>query len=462
MRTPSTSDLVHAEANKAYDKLAVISDNIEALREIYNVIFDLQEWLRQKLKDYISIDVDQSIDSVKSFNKEPRLIGAKYYSSLDALENIGRTYATYIDGNPALCFEVTRTEPSSNSNLTNDVVYTDKAYLIFNEDTKKFHLDIPPTIGTDDYSSVRVDYLNQRLSELQLDSSQEIQAAIDAIEFDDTPTDGSSNPVTSDGIYHFIMNLLPTYGPVEDGATNPCTGHTIYWAIQDAIAGLPTSGSSTYTLPIASDTLLGGIKVGDYLVIDSSTGVLSVDYGALLAQLRRDLGLTAISDTPFDYVSVSFSQLHSNIAGIVNSGYSLMKGQTGTGNSYLNPIAYIGAVGANGELTGSTNSTNYGVRLYTSGMSDQETNACIVTCKNTSTNTTKRYLPIRTVIVYNGVRHSNGGTEAGGLYWQSVQVRVWYRDYTYTLTAEDITDINSEANTFAASLSLGVDTGDIS
>ena len=34
MRCPSTSDLVHAQANHAYDKLAVISDNIEALQAI--------------------------------------------------------------------------------------------------------------------------------------------------------------------------------------------------------------------------------------------------------------------------------------------------------------------------------------------------------------------------------------------------------------------------------------------
>ena len=206
---------------------------------------------------------------------------------------------------------------------------------------------------------------------------------------------------------------------------------------------------------------MGGIKVGDYLVINNS-GVLSVDYDALLLQLRRDIGLTAISDDPFDYVSTGFSQLHSSIASKVNSGYSLMKGQTGTGNSYLNPIAYIGAVGANGELTGSTNTDNYGVRLYTSSMSGQEMNACRVTCKNTSTNISKTYLPLRTVIVYNGVRHSSGVTEQGGLYWQNVQVRVWYRDITYTLTAEDIAAINNEANTFAASLTLGVDTGDIS
>lgn len=289
------------------------------------------------------------------------------------------------------------------------------------------------------------------------------------MDFDDTPTDGSSNPVTSDGIYHFVHDLLPEYGEVEEDSQNPCTGDTIYKYITKVlnkiIGGEDPDPQDPVEipeieLPVASKQQLGIMQVGEYLSVLS--GLVSVDYESLLAQLRIDLGLTAISDAPYGYVSTGFSQLHSNITSIVNSGYSLMKGRTGTGNNYLNPIAYIGAVGANGELTGSTNTTNYGVRLYTSGMSDQETNACIVTCKNTSTNITKRYLPIRTVIVYNGVRHSSGGSEAGGLYWQSVAVRVWYRDYTYTLTAEDITSINNAANTFAGSLSLGVDSGDIS
>jgi hypothetical protein len=455
MRTPSTSDLVHAEANKAYDKLAVISDNIEALREIYDVIFDLQEWLRQKLKDYISIDVDQSIDSVKSFNKEPRLIGAKYYSNLDALENIGRTYATYIDGNPALCFEVTRTEPSSNSNLTNDIVYTDKAYLIFNEDTKKFHLDIPPTIGTDDYSSVRVDYLNQRLSELQLVSSQEIQAAIDAIEFDDTPTDGSSNPVRSNGIYHFIMNLLPTYGPVADEAENPCTGHTIYWAIQDAIAGLSPSGSA-YTLPIASDERLGGIKVGDYLTINAN-GVLSVDIDAI----KYSLGLTSFNDENIGYVSASFDQLFSgapsgsDTTAWSSSNTSLLGDCIGAGNSFLEPQILI-SVANNGEYN---RFKNFG----TTGNSIIKHAVNIATrfyCTNKTTQVVKSYVPLRTVIIYNGIRHPNGGTEMVGIYWQNVEIRAWYKAYNYSLTAEDISAVNADANAFAASLQLGYDTGE--
>lgn len=454
MRTPSTSDLVHRESNHSYDKLAVISDNIEALREIYNVIFDIQEWLRQKLKDYVSIDVDQSIDSVKSFNQEPRFIGAKYYSNLDALENIGRTYATYIDGNPALCFEVTRTEPSSNSNLTNDVVYTDKAYLIFNEDTKKFHLDIPPTIGTDDYSSVRVDYLNQRLSELQLDASQEIEAALAALEFDDTPTDGSSNPVTSDGIYHFIMNLLPTYGPVADEAENPCTGHTIYWAIQDAIAGL--SSGTEYTLPHASDERLGGIKVGDYLTINAN-GVLSVDIDAI----KYSLGLTSFNDENIDYVSASFDQLYSgapsgsDLTAWSSSNTSLLGDCIGAGNSFLEPQLLI-SVGNNGEYM---RLKNFG----TTGNSIIKHPVNIATrfyCTNKTTQVVKSYVPLRTVIVYNGIRTSGGGTEPGGIYWKNVEIRAWYKAYDYTLTAEDIAAVNADANAFAASLQLGYDTGE--
>ena len=37
-----------------------------------------------------------------------------------------------------------------------------------------------------------------------------------------------------------------------------------------------TLNQSSYELPIASDTILGGIKVGDGLIINPTTGLLSV------------------------------------------------------------------------------------------------------------------------------------------------------------------------------------------
>lgn len=43
----------------------------------------------------------------------------------------------------------------------------------------------------------------------------------------------------------------------------------------DTLYLIDDDGSGSYTLPIASDTTLGGIKVGDGLSINSSTGVLS-------------------------------------------------------------------------------------------------------------------------------------------------------------------------------------------
>lgn len=54
MRCPSTSDLVDFQSNKAYDKLAVISENIEDLQEISEFIMSLKDWLRANINTYIS------------------------------------------------------------------------------------------------------------------------------------------------------------------------------------------------------------------------------------------------------------------------------------------------------------------------------------------------------------------------------------------------------------------------
>ena len=84
------------------------------------------------------------------------------------------------------------------------------------------------------------------------------------------------------------------------------------------------------------------------------------------------------------------------------------------------------------------------------------------TCTNTSTNVSKSYIPLRLVITYDGTRSSGGGNEPGGSYWQNVSARVWYKEANYTLTSQDISDINAAANAFAASRSLGYDSGALS
>lgn len=54
MRIPSTSDLVYAQTNKAYDKLAVLSENLDKLEEIYDFIFKYKEYIHTILESYIS------------------------------------------------------------------------------------------------------------------------------------------------------------------------------------------------------------------------------------------------------------------------------------------------------------------------------------------------------------------------------------------------------------------------
>lgn len=245
--------------------------------------------------------------------------------------------------------------------------------------------------------------------------------------FDNTPTDGSSNPVTSDGIYDFVTNLI---------------------------------NDSQYTPQIASKSRLGVMQVGDYLTVVN--GLVSVDVDAI----KSYLGLTSFTEADVTFVSASFDQLYSGASigaatpAWSSSSTSVLGNCLGAGNSFLEPHFNI-VVQDNGEYslrknwgTGtSQNNSAYrdavdiGVRFY---------------CRNNTTQVTKSYIPLRTVIIYNGIRQSGGGTEAGGIYWQNVQIRAWYKAYDYTLTAEDKNVINTNADAFAASLQLGYDTGTVS
>lgn len=63
------------------------------------------------------------------------------------------------------------------------------------------------------------------------------------------------------------------------------------------LAGIE-AGANNYTLPTAAANVLGGIKVGSHLAIDSSTGVLSGDYSA--ASSSADGLMSAADKTKLD------------------------------------------------------------------------------------------------------------------------------------------------------------------
>ena len=159
MRCPSTSDLVHAQANHAYDKLAVISDNIEALQAIYDFIFDIKEYLHQRLKEYMHKHRDELIDGQKTFIKPIRLEELELFSSVNAdiEDTVGNIKLNFTTCSPYISFKVSRIDDETKEE------YVSEVKLILDVCNGKPLLTIPPTNGDEPESSVRVDYLEEQL-----------------------------------------------------------------------------------------------------------------------------------------------------------------------------------------------------------------------------------------------------------------------------------------------------------
>ena len=84
-----------------------------------------------------------------------------------------------------------------------------------------------------------------------------------------------------------------------DGDTDPEVHHGSFGDYSNMLAWLEANyPHNTYTLPIATNEVLGGIKVGEHLTIDSETGVLSVNLNvpSYSQATYTDLGLIKLGD----------------------------------------------------------------------------------------------------------------------------------------------------------------------
>lgn len=423
------------QANTAYDKLAVISDNMPKIQEVEQFIFELRQWLRAYMEG-LRADYDSSIQDLlagdnvwtgnNTYTQNISLNGGDIYWKDDQGNVLA--WVTYDPVNQLLTFhagnkEITLSTTGATAPTTNPGVTT---------------------------AIVTLDYLTDALAALRQQILNEI-----SLTFDTTPTDGSTNPVTSDGIYDAIEAAkIILDSTVTENSQNGVTSAGIYDFVTDAISNIEFPETA---LPIASKSQKGIMQVGDYLTVEN--GLVSVDVDAI----KSYLGLTSFTEEDVDYVSASFDQLYSgapsgsDLTAWSSSNTSLLGDCIGAGNSFLEPQLLI-SVGNNGEYM---RLKNFG----TTGNSIIKHPVNIATrfyCTNKTTQVVKSYVPLRTVIIYNGIRHSEGGHEMGGTYWQNVEIRAWYKAYDYTLTAEDIAAVNADANAFAASLQLGYDTGAIS
>lgn len=268
MRCPSTSDLVHMQANHAYDKLAVISDNIEALQAIYDFIFDIKEYLHQRLQDYMHKHKDELIDGQKTFTKPIRLEELELFSSVNAdiEDTVGNIKLNFTTCAPYISFKVSRTDDETHEE------YISEVKLILDTCNGEPLLTIPPTNGEVDESSVRVDYLNEQLLAIKNrllsleDRATQLESDVSGLgnrispietkmnNILDYPVDGSSELVTSNGIYDYGQAILNT---ITDAMGN----------IQD--------NNTTYSFALNGTNLVVTPNVGNQQSVDLSSLVSS-------------------------------------------------------------------------------------------------------------------------------------------------------------------------------------------
>ena len=150
MRIPSTSELVESQANKAYDKLAVISENLDKLEDIYEFIFNYYAFLKEKLSHYVPNDKDSIIKGVKEFHDGVKFLTDIEFSNILVPEFKSTISCRYVDNDgkvPALVLACGDNEIA-------------KIYLGWNTETNKPLLIVPDTVETMDNSAVTVAYLH--------------------------------------------------------------------------------------------------------------------------------------------------------------------------------------------------------------------------------------------------------------------------------------------------------------
>lgn len=211
MRPISPSTNCNHQANSAYDKLAVISENMNKLLEVEQFIFELKQWLRtyiDKVKENISeenfanLANDNTFSGINTFSNVHIQTGNIYWT--DSLGN-KLAWLAYDPTNQILTVHVQDSELTLSPNLAMTVP----------TDT-----DVPNSIVT--YS-----FLSGLLNELESSLHTTVDTEI---------TSDGTNPVSSQAIYNYINEHqfhLTLEDSVLENSSNGVKSSGIYTALQE-------------------------------------------------------------------------------------------------------------------------------------------------------------------------------------------------------------------------------------
>ena len=309
------------QANTAYDKLAVISENMPKLLEIEQFIFELKQWLRAYIdavknsldeNNFAKITENNVFTGINTFSDVHLYNGNIYW--VDSEDNT-LAWITYDPTNQLLTLHVHNSELTLSPNLACTV----------------------PTNAEVDNSIVTYAFLHGLLQELE-----------ERVSFtkDTTITEGSNNIPTTDAVYQFVTANqfhLTLDDTVTQNSSNGVKSSGIYAALQELdnnlrtlISGLDTRISSINTESSKQDLYC----IDEIFVTGESDHEFELNNGTLYVLLRGS-GRDGVS---FNYDDVQLQVSDIDSCGY-QKGYLYLDGKVYYTSRIIKPTADIRAKG---------------------------------------------------------------------------------------------------------------------
>lgn len=152
MKIPGVAEMVYANTNPAFSKMAVLSENLDKLEEIYDFIFKYKDYVDVLLDEYVRInhvalsDID-SLDNTKFKGLETTKLtvdGANYYGTI--------TIGTIDNDNSVTGFKL--------SLYNNDDLLLGELKFGYDPIDERFYIIIPNTYEDVPESAVNIAYLH--------------------------------------------------------------------------------------------------------------------------------------------------------------------------------------------------------------------------------------------------------------------------------------------------------------
>lgn len=348
MRPISPSMNCHHQANTAYDKLAVISENMPKLLEIEQFIFELKQWLRAYIdavrnsldeNSFAKITENNVFTGINTFSDVHLYNGNIYW--VDSEDNT-LAWITYDPTHQLLTLHVHNSELTLSPNLACTV----------------------PTNAEVDNSIVTYAFLHGLLQELE-----------ERVSFtkDTTITEGSNNIPTTDAVYQFVTANqfhLTLDNTVTQNSSNGVKSSGIYAALQELdnnlrtlISGLDTRISAINTESSKQDIYcIDEVLMNGYEYVDSyvSNGFeeYTLENGTLYALLK-----VTDNEISFNYDNSAQLQVSNLDECGYQKGYLYLNGRVFYTSRIIKPTADMTARGISVVVTDPQRGTRNGYML---------------------------------------------------------------------------------------------------